>query len=74
MKRSTIINLLAITIIIGFKLMMVGHPRGRRPGYDSDVKSNLKNAASAQEAYFVDNGTYTTNIGSLKGYGYRGNM
>jgi len=38
--------------------------------HDTDVKSNLKNAATAQEVYFADHGTYTSDIGSLKGYGY----
>jgi len=38
--------------------------------HDTDVKSNLKNAAIAQEVYFADHGTYASDIGSLKGYGY----
>jgi len=49
-----------IVIMIGFIiLLMVFGPKGRRPGYDADVKANLKNAATAQEAYFVDHDTYT---------------
>ena len=38
--------------------------------HDADVKSYLKDAATAQENYFVDHGTYTSNIGSLRGFGY----
>ena len=60
-----------IVIMIGFIiLLMVFGPKGRRPGYDADVKANLKNAATAQEAYFVDHDTYISNIDSLKEHGY----
>ena len=45
-------------------------PIGRIHNYDADVKSNIRNAATAQEAYFVDHNTYTSNIESLKAYGY----
>jgi len=63
---SAIISLIIISTIPTFALHY-------RPFsyYDSDVKSNLRNAATAQEAYFVDHDTYTTNIGSLKVVGYR---
>jgi len=46
----------------------------RRKGYDSDVKSNLKNAATAQETYFENNGTYTNKIGSLRGFNQSDNV
>jgi len=42
----------------------------RRRGPDDLVKSYIRNAATAQEAYFEDNGDYTSNIDSLKWYGY----
>jgi len=57
-----------ITILLINQMMFVHHPHYN---YDSDVKSNLKNAATAQEAYFVDHDTYTSNIDSLKEVGYR---
>jgi len=52
---------------------MFSHPY---PHYnpDADVKSNLKNAATAQEAYFVDHDTYTTNIDSLTGFNQSANV
>ncbi len=34
------------------------------------VKSNLRNAAKAEEAYFADHHTFTNRIGSLTGYGF----
>jgi len=39
-----------------------------RRGYDADVKTSLKNAAKAEETYYKDNGTYTANVGKLKGF------
>ena len=60
-----------MAILIGIALlepMMFSHHLHYYP--DSDVKSDLHNAATAQEAYFVDHDTYTSNIDSLKGYGY----
>jgi len=42
----------------------------RRRGPDDWVKTNIRNAARSQESYFVDHETYTSNIDSLKGYGY----
>jgi Tfp pilus assembly protein PilE len=38
--------------------------------YDADVKSNIRNAAVAQEAFFTDNSSYTNAISNLKEYGY----
>jgi len=46
----------------------------RRVGYDGEVKANLKNAAYAEEAYYKVNGTYTANIGNLKGFNQRDNV
>jgi len=38
--------------------------------FDSRVKNDLRWAVTAQEAYFVDHETFTSNIDSLKGYGF----
>ncbi len=48
----------------------------RRRGYDADVKSNLENAAKAEEAYFVNNDTYTSTItpAALPGYHQSSNV
>jgi len=66
----------AITILmgIGIFLTMEHHARGLRHSYDSDVKYNLKNAYTAQEAYFVDHETYTSNIGSLTRFNQSSNV
>ena len=62
-----------ITIIVGNIILMQFSHRPHNPS-DADVKANLKNAATAQEAYFVDHDTYTTNIGSLPGYNQSHNV
>jgi len=59
-KGFTLIELLVVIAIIGI-LAAIAIPQFaayRRRAYESDVKANLKNAATAQEAYFVDFNTY----------------
>ncbi len=69
----TLIELLVVIAIIGI-LAAIAIPQFaayRRRAYESDVKANLKNAATAQEAYFVDFNTYlsgTLASGTPTGY------
>ena len=66
----TLIELLVVIAIIGI-LAAIAIPQFaayRRRGYDADVKANLRNAATAEEAYFTDNDNYTSTIVSLVGY------
>jgi len=59
-KGFTLIELLVVIAIIGI-LAAIAIPQFaayRRRAYESDVKANLKNAATAQEAYFVDFNNY----------------
>jgi len=42
--------------------------------YDADVKANIRNAATAQAAYYRDNDTYSANIGNLKGFNQSDNV
>jgi len=46
----------------------------RRRGYDGEVRSDLRNTANAEEAYYRDNGIYTANIGNLKGFNQSDNV
>lgn len=72
----TLIELLVVIAIIGI-LAAIAIPQFaayRRRGYDSDVKSNVKNLATTQEAYFVDKNTYTgggANTASFTSRGFK---
>lgn len=68
----TLIELLVVIAIIGI-LAAVAIPQFaayRRKGYDADVQTNARNMATAQEAYFVDNHTYTSSVADLLNFGY----
>ncbi|MBI2985998.1 MAG: hypothetical protein HYY45_04440 [Deltaproteobacteria bacterium] len=43
----------------------------RRRGYDSDAKSNVKNAATSEEAYFTDKNTYTATLADINNKGFK---
>jgi type IV pilus assembly protein PilA len=57
----TLIELLVVIIIIGI-LAAIAIPvflRQREKGWDAAVKSDLKNAATAQESFLTESGTYS---------------
>lgn len=62
----TLLELLVIVIVLGIFVTIVV-PRfasSRERTYDAAAKSELRNAMSAQEAYFTDAQTYTTEAGA----------
>ena len=72
-RGFTLIELLVVIAIIGI-LAAIAIPQFaayRRRGFDSDVKSNVKNASTAQEAYFTDKNTYGATVANLTARGYR---
>ena len=69
----TLIELLVVIIIIGI-LAAIAIPvflNQRKKGYDAQVKSDLRNAATAEETYLTDYSTYTTDQNNLVNAGWK---
>jgi type IV pilus assembly protein PilA len=68
-KGFTLIELLIVIAIIGI-LAAIAIPQFshyRKRSYNSAAKSDLRNAATAQEGYFADKDTYTNSLTLLIG-------
>ena len=66
LRGFTLIELLMVIVIIGI-LVTVLIPRftsSRDKAYVAAMKSDLRNLVTAQESYFADNVTYTTDLGT----------
>jgi type IV pilus assembly protein PilA len=68
-KGFTLIELMIVIAIIGI-LAAIAIPQfsaWRKRSFNSAAESDLKNAATAQEGYYVDEETYTSDINKLLG-------
>ena len=68
-KGFTLIELMIVIAIIGI-LAAIAIPQFsayRQRSYNSAANADLRNAATAQEAYYVDNMIYSSAVGDLTG-------
>ena len=69
----TLIEILVVIAIVAI-LAAIALPElsaYRRRGFDTDVKSNIKNATISEEAYYTDHHTYTSVLGDLASWGFK---
>lgn len=69
-RGFTLIELLIVVVIIGL-LASIAIPKfanTKEKAYVAQMKSDLRNLATAQEAFFYDSIYYTTDLGSLGGF------
>ena len=69
----TLIELLVVIIIIGI-LAAIAIPvflNQRQKAWDSAVKADLRNAATAEETVYTEDASYTTVLADLQGAGFK---
>lgn len=69
-RGFTLIELLIVVVIIGIiaALAIPKYANTKQKAYVAQMKSDLKNLATAEEAYFYDSTMYTSSLASLNNF------
>lgn len=69
-KGFSLIELLTVAALMGVlvAISMPTYLEFRRRAFDSRVVSDVRNMVMAQDAYFIEHGTYTTDLANLTAF------
>ncbi|HYK10982.1 MAG TPA: prepilin-type N-terminal cleavage/methylation domain-containing protein [Gemmatimonadales bacterium] len=69
-RGFTLIELLIVIVIIGILATMaiLNYSSSKEKSYEASMKADLRNLATAEEAYFYDSSAYTTSFPLMSNY------
>lgn len=69
-RGFTLIELLVVIVIIGIlaAFALLKYQNSKEKAYEAAMKADLRNLATAEEAYFYDSSSYTTSFPLMNNY------